>query len=86
MNVQQIIDVSFNFQCCLSDKLNELIEKSKTQQSCSKEFTKLQEYMLYFKVLKNELFRIKNEDTLVKETELNKIVNSLKVYCKECCL
>lgn len=86
MNIQKIIDISFNFQCCLSDKLNELIEKSKTQQCVDKEFNKLQEYILYFKVLKNELFRIKNNETPVKEKELNKLVNNLSIYCQECCL
>jgi hypothetical protein len=88
MTTQSLTDVGFTFQCCMASKLDELIKKEYISNICIKELDRLKEMNMYFKALKSEIYRRKNEEEInqIKDSKVVKLINILKIYCNECCI
>lgn len=87
---QDLIDVLYTFQCCLSKKASMLINLDNIGSNCIEEETKkINEMILYFKSLKNQIISNENNNLIIsclEKEQIELLVSKLKYYCRECCI
>jgi hypothetical protein len=87
---QDLIDVLYTFQCCLSKKAAVLINLDDVGSTCvDEEILKVKEMIIYFKSLKNQIISNENNNLITScltQKQIEKLIRKLKYYCKECCV